>query len=263
MRLIASALPLAFILAAALPAQAQPAPGLPDAANEGTVSVSGHGEIMAKPDTAMVTSGVTSQAATAREALDANTRDMTALLDAMKAAGIEAKDIQTSNFTVSPNYVYTDQRDSSGYTQPPRIDGYVVSNQVTVRVRDLAILGQVLDQSVTVGANTISGVSFSVDNPAELYNQARRAAFGDAREKATLYAGESQDAIGTVISINEAPGFLQPQPMMRQAAEAYAAAPAPVPVAAGELSFAVDVQVTWALDGDAAAQSQGSSQAPR
>ena len=259
MRFIAPILPLAFAVALALPAQAQPAPSLPEILQQGTVSVAGHGEVMAKPDTATVTSGVTSQAATAREALDANTRDMSALLAALKTAGIEDRDIQTSNFTVSPNYVYTDQRDASGYTQPPKINGYVVSNQVTVRVRDLSILGQVLDQSVTVGANTVNGISFSVNDPGELYNQARRAAFGDAREKANLYAGEAQNDIGVVISISETPGFSQPQPMMRQSAEAAYAA-APVPVAGGELSFTVDVQVTWALDrnADGAAQPQAS-----
>src|SRR5690606_34926876 len=102
--------------------------------------------------TAIVNSGVTTQGATAREALDANTAAMTQLIETLKAAGIEARDIQTSNFSVQPNYVYSDARDANGYSLPPKIDGYTVSNSVTVRVRNLPALGAVLDQSVSVGA---------------------------------------------------------------------------------------------------------------
>src|SRR5690606_36041629 len=126
--------------------------------------------------------------ATAREALDANTAAMAELIAALKAEGIEARDIQTSGFSVNPNYVYSDARDEHGYTLPPKINGYQVSNTVSVAVRDLGELGSILDKSVTVGANTINGVSFSVADPSELYNEARRAAFADARDKAALYA---------------------------------------------------------------------------
>src|SRR5689334_17369185 len=87
----------------------------------GTMQMTGHGEVMAAPDTAFVTSGVTSQGTTAREALDANTTDMTALIAALKDAGIDSKDIQTSGFSVNPNYVYSDARDANGYQLPPKI----------------------------------------------------------------------------------------------------------------------------------------------
>src|SRR5215216_4918803 len=80
----------------------------------GSMQITGHGEIMATPDTAFVTSGVTSQGATAKEALDANNADMKALIDTLKAAGIDSLDIQTSGFSVSPNYVYSDARDANG-----------------------------------------------------------------------------------------------------------------------------------------------------
>ena len=106
----------------------------------GTMQMSGHGEIMAKPDTAYVTSGVTSQAATAKDALAANTADMTALIGVLKDAGVAEEDIQTSGFAVNPNYIYSDQRDANGYQLPPKISGYTVTNSVTVHVRDLSIL---------------------------------------------------------------------------------------------------------------------------
>src|SRR5690349_2062249 len=139
----------------------------------GTLSISGIGEVTAAPDTAFVNSGVTSQGATAREALDANTKAMGELIETLKAAGIEARDIQTSGFSVSPNYVYSDARDANGYQLPPKIVGYTVTNMVTVHVRDLTILGAMLDKEVTVGANTINGITFTVEDTAAIYAEAR------------------------------------------------------------------------------------------
>jgi uncharacterized protein YggE len=211
----------------------------------GTISISGIGEVSAAPDTAFITSGVTTQGATAREALDANTKAMADLLDTLKAAGIEAKDIQTSGFSVNPNYVYSDARDANGYQLPPKITGYQVSNQVNVRVRDLASLGSVLDKAVNVGANTINGVSFSVAEPSKLYDEARKEAFADAKEKADLYAGVAGEKLGTIRNITESQGFSNPQPMMMMKASADSAGA--VPIATGELSFQINVQVTWDL----------------
>src|SRR5690606_21510231 len=137
----------------------------------------GRGEVVAAPDTALINSGVTTQGATAREALDANTAAMAELIGTLKEAGIEARDIQTSGFSVTPNSVYSDARDANGYTLPPKIVGYQVFNSVSVRVRDLPSLGTVLDRAVTVGANTINGGAFSVADPSRLYDEARRQAF--------------------------------------------------------------------------------------
>lgn len=228
---------LATALSAA-PALAQ------EASMNGTVSISGIGEVTSAPDTASITSGVTTQGATAREALDANTKAMTELLDTLKAAGIEARDIQTSGFSVNPNYVYTDARDANGYQLPPKINGYQVFNTVNVRVRELAKLGSVLDKAVTVGANTINGVSFSVADPSKLYNEARKVAFADAKAKADLYAGVAGETLGSIRNITENQGISQPQPYMMKAV-AQDSAGAAVPVEGGELSYSINVQVTW------------------
>jgi len=218
--------------------------GLSMPALAGTISVQGQGEVTATPDTAMINSGVTTQAATAREALDANSAAMDELIAALKDAGIEERDIQTSNFSVNPNYVYSDARDENGYSLPPRIDGYQVSNTVTVRVRDLETLGAILDKSVTVGANTINGISFSVADPSEVLDKARRAAVKDARAKAELYAEAAGVDLGELESISESQGVSGPQPYpMYARAEAAAA----VPVSAGELSFSVSVNVAWEM----------------
>jgi len=221
--------------------------GLAAPAMAGTISIEGRGEVSAAPDTAFVTSGVTTQGATAREALDLNTEAMSELIATLKESGIEARDIQTSGFSVNPNYVYSDERDANGYSLPPRISGYQVTNTVTVRVRALDELGAILDKSVTVGANTVNGVSFSVADPSALYNEARKAAFADARAKAELYAELAGSELDDLVSISETQNFnAQPQPYMALAkAES---ARADVPVEAGELSFAINVSVQWELD---------------
>jgi uncharacterized protein YggE len=234
MRLAVALAPLA-LLAIALPAFA------------GEITIEGRGDVRAAPYMALINSGVTTQGATAKEALDANTTAMTQLIQTLKDAGIEARDIQTSGFSVNPNYVYTDERDANGYTLPPKINGYQVSNTVTVVVRKLDTLGSILDKSVTVGANTVNGVSFSVADPSELYDEARKAAFADAKAKAELYAGVAGSALDDIVSISETQGFNQPQPVAMYAMRADAAS-APVPVEAGELSFAINVNVQWELE---------------
>lgn len=227
-----------FLIATALSA----APAFAD----GKISINGLGEVSAAPDTAFITSGVTTQGATAREALDANTAAMSELIETLKASGIEARDIQTSGFSVNPNYVYSDARDANGYQLPPKINGYQVFNTVNVRVREMAKLGSVLDRAVTVGANTINGVSFAVANPAPLYDEARKMAFADARRKAELYATVAGESLGDLENISETQGYNQPMPqMMRAVADSAATS---VPVEGGELTFQINVQVTWEFE---------------
>jgi uncharacterized protein YggE len=238
MRRFAALVPFALLASLSLPAYA------------GTITIEGHGEVMAAPDMAQINSGVTTQGATAREALDANTAAMAELIAELKASGIEARDIQTSGFAVNPNYVYTDERDANGYSLPPKINGYLVSNTVTVTVRKLDSLGSILDKSVTVGANTVNGVTFAVADPSELYDEARKAAFADARAKAELYATAAGGSLDEILSISETQGFNNPQPYPMYA-RAEAADSAKVPVEGGELAFAINVNVQWELGTDA------------
>ena len=234
MRALSVLVPLALI-ATTLPAFA------------GTIAIEGRGEVRAAPDMATINSGVTTQGATAREALNANTAAMSELIAALKESGIEARDIQTSGFSVNPNYVYSDARDELGYSKPPKINGYQVSNSVTVVVRDLEELGIILDRSVTVGANTVNGVSFSVADPSELLDEARKLAFDNARDKAELYADAADVTLGDLEQISERQDFNAPQPYPMYARAEMADA-APVPVEAGEMSFAITVNVTWDLN---------------
>lgn len=233
-------LPILAITAAsfALPAFADDAPQL------STLSVSGHGEVVASPDTATVNAGVTTQAATAREALTANTTAMTALLAALKTAGIASTDIQTSGFSVNPQMVYPAPA-ADGTQTPPHITGYQVQNGVTVKISKLADLGTILDRVVTVGGNTINGVTFSVADTGKLLDEARKAAFADAESKAKTYADAAGVGLGRVLSISESSGGNAPGPVMFKAMAAPAAAP--VPVEAGQLTFDTDVAVQWEL----------------
>ena len=236
-----------LILAAAMIAAAPTLPALAqdNTPEPGIIIIDGVGEVVASPDMAIITSGVTTDGKSAREALDANTAAMNALFEALRAAGIEDRDLQTSGFSVQPNYVYSDQRDASGYQLPPVISGYRVSNNVTARVRDLDILGSVLDQAVTVGANTISGVSFTVADTDALYEEARRLAVANAREKAELISAAAGVGLGRIRSISEA-GNVQPF-AMNMARFDMAAEAAPVPVAAGEVTFTSNISIQWEI----------------
>lgn len=224
---------------ALVPAQAQ------DDTKAGLITMQGQGEVAAEPDTAYVTSGVVAEAKTAKEALQENTTAMAALIDVLKAAGVEDRDIQTSGFSVQPVYTYSDQRNSDGYQQPPRIEAYRVENNVTVRVRNIADLGTILDDMVSVGANTINNVSFAVADSTELVNTARREAMADAIAKANLYADAAGVGLGPIVSISENGGYNpSPQPLARVE---MMAADSKVPVQGGEVNYSITVSVQWEI----------------
>jgi uncharacterized protein len=212
-----------------------------DAKLNRTISLTGHGEVHASPDIAVITLGVLTSAPTARQALDANTQSMTDLLAMLKSAGIEGKDIFTSNFTVAPRYDY-----GQNNGQPPKVTGYDVSNNVTITLRKLDDIGNLLDKAVSTGSNQINGISFSITNPQAAMDEARKAAVKDARRKAELYATATSVTLGNVIALSEGGGY-QPQPMEMRANMKMAADSAPVPIAQGEQVVAVDVNITWEI----------------
>lgn len=201
------------------------------------ITMSGHGEARAVPDTAMLSAGVSAQAPTAAAALSANTTRMQGVMAALKKLGVPEKDIQTSNFSISPQY-------ASGNGQAPRVTGYQANNQVEVRLEDVGKLGATLDALVTAGANQMNGVSFSIRNDTALVAQARAAAVAEARAKAETFAKAAGVGLGSILSIAEA-GNEGPRPM-------YAAAPMmlrdkAVPVALGEQSVNADITIVWEI----------------
>ncbi|MEM8648167.1 MAG: SIMPL domain-containing protein [Pseudomonadota bacterium] len=211
-----------------------------------TISVSATGTVTAEPNIAVVTMGVLTEAKTAREALSANTKAMGALIDELEAQKIAKKDLQTSNFSVQPRYVYP-KRSSDGLQRPPRVVGYTVSNQLTAIVRDLDSLGEVLDKAVSTGSNQIQGLRFSIDKPGPLRDEARKRAVSQAIARAKLLAEAAGVTLGPIMAMSESGGARPPQPVARGRALVAEAASAPVPVARGEQELFATVNITWAL----------------
>lgn len=173
-----------------------------DDAARATIETIGESTVAAKPDFAVITVGVQTAGKAAQAALADNSKATAAVLEALKSAGVEAKDIQTSDFSIWP------QMSSAGKSgaEPTGIVGYAVSNRVTVTLHDLTRLGDVLDKAVAAGANAINGIQFGVANASLLVDEARKAAFADARRKAELYAAEAGVKLGALAGLDETGG---------------------------------------------------------
>jgi uncharacterized protein YggE len=221
-------------------AQEMATPAAGSAFGPATVSVSGHGEVNVPPDTASVNIGVDIIKPTLDEAQQEATTQATAVIDALKAAGIAAEDIQTSYFSVNI------LRDYSENADPTKVTGFEVVNQLQVTVRDTSKLGELLDAAVQAGANNIYGVNFYVENQTEAASNARVEAVKDARTKAEELAAAAGMTLGPVIAISEGTAPVMP-PLFAGRGGGMAAAEAAVPVQPGSTTVAVDVQMTFEL----------------
>lgn len=214
------------------------------AAQISTLSLNGEGTALARPDLAVVSLGVTAQARTAKEAIAENSRLIAAVLAAAKEAAIESRDLQTARVSLSPQY----SNPPPASREPRRIVGYDANNSLTIRVRDLEKLGNLLDRLVVAGATDIRGVTLTVAKPEPLLDEARAAALKDALRKAELYAAAGNLRIVRIVEIVEA-GASAPVAQVR-AYRTAAAAPAPrpdVPVEAGEQTFTANVNVVFEI----------------
>ena len=201
------------------------------------ISVTGEATISVAPDSARIEAGITSDAKTAREASETNNVAMSKLLQALKAAGIDARDIQTSRLSLQPQY-------APNRSGPSPVVGYRASNRVTVRIHDVSKVAGVIDTLVGAGANDIGNVNFEVSQASKLLDDAREKAVADARRKAEIYARAAGVTLGAPLSISEGGGA--PQPMFRAKMAAGMAA-SPTPIAQGEETLSVSVNVTWAI----------------
>jgi len=209
------------------------------------IVVTGEGETAVAPDMAILTLTVMRDAETAREALDENNTAMAAVVAAMREAGIEGRDLQTSGLQINPRYVYPQSPQDE--QQQPRIVAYEVSNTLTVRVRDIASVGEVVDQSVTLGVNQGGGISFTNDDPAEATTEARKRAVQDATARARTLAEAAGVTLGSIIEISEQSFVQPPMPMGAPRAYRMEAAADAVPVEAGENTYRVQVNVTFEI----------------
>ncbi|KXG85957.1 SIMPL domain-containing protein [Agrobacterium bohemicum] len=216
-----------------------------NAKREPVISVSGEGDAAVAPDMAVLSFSVVKQAETAAAALSENSKAMKEVQTALKAAGIADRDLQTSNFSVQPLYKQFEPKD--GVYVAPEITGYQVTNGLTVRVRDLAKLGEILDSSIKLGINQGGDIAFTNDKPETTVTEARKAAVADAISKAKTLSEAAGVKLGRILEISEnmQRPMPVPQTMMRAAAMEKSDS---VPIAAGENTYKVNVNVTFALE---------------
>jgi uncharacterized protein YggE len=223
------------ILAALIAGALFTAPALAESDFPSSISVSGEATISAPPDQAEIEAGTTTDAKSAREAAEANSTAMAKVLAALKSAGIDDKDVQTSRLSLQPQYAPS--------RSPPIVTGYRASNQATVRLHDIAKVASTIDALVSAGATDIGGINFTVSNASKLLDDARTQAIADARRKAEIYAKAAGVTLGAPLSISE--DGVAPAPIFR--AKMAAVPMAATPIAPGQETLSVTVHVSWAI----------------
>jgi uncharacterized protein len=227
---------LAALLMAPVPAafaqQAQPP----------RIVVVGEGESAIAPDLALVSLTVMREAKTARAALDDANTAMGAVIEALRAAEIAERDVQTGGLQITPRYNFLNRTDG---TQTAELVGYQVSNTLSVRVRDLARTGEIIDKAVSLGVNQGGGIVFTNEDPSEALTEARKRAVADAIEKARTLSEAADVGLGRPIEISDQNFAAPPMPI---AARTFASpAATAVPIEAGENAYRVQVTVTFEL----------------
>ena len=203
-----------------------------------TITVTGTGAVTLTPDLAYVYIGVQTQDASASVAMSSNTSLAGAVIAAIKAVGVEDKDIQTSNFSISPQPIYDEAYNITGYT-------YMVQNTVHVTVRDLDKLGSLLDAAFEAGANTINSISFDVADRTEPVSQARLAAVENARRQADELAEATGVSIGEVQTIS----YYDSTPIVRDYVEVRTMSDSAgsVPIQSGSMEISTTVTIVYAI----------------
>jgi uncharacterized protein len=225
----------AVLLALSVPALAQEQPRI------ATLTAGGMGSVPVAPDIAIVSIGVVSRAATAREALGANNGDVAKVIETIQAAGVKNADIGTSGFSVSPIYESQPRRVNDNEEEPPRITGYQVSNEVRVTIRDIANSGAVLDKVVSAGANQIGSIQFDVSDRQKPGDEALSKAIADAKRQAELMADAAGVKLVRILDINASSGSpVFARPAMRMAADA-------VPLMPGTSEVTANATISWEI----------------
>jgi uncharacterized protein YggE len=226
--------------AAALPAAASAQQAAITQTIAGTrLDVTATGEVTRVPDLAVISAGVQTRSATASGALQQAATRMARVRAALTEAGIADRDIQTSTISLNPEYVYANN-------QPPKLNGYTASNQLSVRFRDIANAGKILDALVKEGANTINGPNLTIDKPEAALDEARARAVAMGRARADLYARSLGLRVVRVVSISESGGSYPAPPPMPMYARAESAQ-ADSKIDPGEQKLQVNLAMTFEL----------------
>jgi len=205
-----------------------------------TLSVTGSGKTFLTPDIAYLSIGVHTENQDAAEAIASNNTQSQEVAQALRAFGIDPKDIQTNNFSVYPRQDY----DQNG--QPTDLV-FVVDNTVYVTLRDIDTVGDAIDAAVQAGANTVSGIQFDVEDKGEAMAQAREAAIADAQQQAEGLAEAAGVTLGVIQTISSTNAYPIPYYMDRGGAVAMEAAASAVPISPGQMTITVDVNVTYLI----------------
>jgi uncharacterized protein YggE len=229
-----------LILAAMLSACNAVLPGYDGKVQPRTISVNGSSQMTLTPDIANISIGVHSEAEDAKEAMDSNNQQSQAVIVALVAAGIDKKDIQTTNFSIYPQERYSPTGESLGKY-------FAVDNTVNVKVRNLEGLGSLLDDAVQAGANTIFGISFDIENKDAVMEQGRKAAIENARGQAEQLAGAAGVKLGSVYSISSYSSYPVPMAYDIKGGGGGADMAASVPVTPGQMTITVDVNVVYEI----------------
>jgi uncharacterized protein YggE len=196
------------------------------------------GEVTRVPDVAIISTGVVTRASTATAAIQQAATRMERVRNALRKAGVEDRDIQTSTVSLNPDYVYREN-------QAPKLSGYTASNQVSVRFRDIANTGRILDALVSEGANQINGPRLSIDKPEAALDVARVNALASGRARAELYARALGKRVVRLVSVSEGGGsYPVPPPVMMMEARAQAAS---TKIDPGEQKVQVNLSMTFEL----------------
>jgi uncharacterized protein len=213
--------------------------------NVSGVTSTGTGRVFGEPDIAVITVGVNVQRGTVAQARADAAATQQAVIDSLRDNGVAEEDIQTVQFSVYPQYDYSPGRPSG------QIVGYVVSNVVTAKVRDLDTTGDVIDQATVAGGDdaVVQGVAFTIDDPKELREQARRLAVEEARQQAEQLADAAGVNLGRVTAISESGGFIPfERDLAGAGADMAAQAPIPSPIEPGQVEVNISVSMQFALD---------------
>ena len=227
--------------AATLPAAAEAQQASITQSIAGTrLDISATGDVTRVPDIAIITAGVVTRAATARSALQQAATRMDRVIAALKRAGVEDRDIQTSNINLNPEYTYANN-------QPPKLNGYTASNQLTIRFRDIANSGTILDALVAEGANQINGPSLTIDKPELALDEARTRAAAAGRARAELYARSLGLRVARLVAVSESGGYAPPPPMPPMVMMAERSQAADTKIVPGEQKLSITLSMTYEL----------------
>ncbi len=211
------------------------------AGDDEVIAVTGRAEVAMVPDMALVNLIVMREAETAAEALNENSQALEGVLGALHEEGIESRDIQTSQFSIDPRYIYPD------HNKPRQLVGYTVRNGLSLRIRDLSKLGALLDKVVTLGVNEGGNIQFINEDPAEAVKQARVQAVQNAMNTAKTLAEAAGVKLGDLVHLAEQSAPPRAQPVMLETHYAKTAARSAVPVAVGENHYSVSVSMSYEI----------------